>query len=178
MVNSHQTQGTRDTSVTRHPQSPALVTAEFRLHAHLSKRSYSMKSPVCSHSPLTKRQRRMRRGTERQLSDNSTPDLTPSRTLATPHTETSVVAPTISINDFSTNDRETKSLEELEEMCTAYMVQKVASTTHSATFLDLQTYFSLYHNEPQPEPSNIIYYKVRERRRADISADSARTQSS
>ena len=40
------------------------------------------------------------------------------------------------------------------------MVQKVASTTHSATFLDLQTYFSLYHNVPEPECSSIIYYKV------------------
>ena len=117
----------RYASVTRHPQSPASATVEFRLHAHLSKRTYSMKSPVCSpgkHSPLPKRQRRMRTGTEGQLSDNSTPDLTPSRTLATPHTETSVVAPTMSINDFRTNDRETKSLEELEEMCNAYMVQK------------------------------------------------------
>ena len=105
MVKPHRTQAQlRDASVTRYPQSPASATAEFRLHAHLSKQTYSMKSPVCSpgkHSPLPKRQRRMRTGTEGQLSDNSTPDLTPSKALATPRT---VVAPTMSISDFRTND--------------------------------------------------------------------------
>ena len=120
-----------------------------------------MKSPICSpskRSPLPKRQRRMRTGTEGQTPDNSTPDHTPStcKTLAMP----SVAASTMSINAFRTNDGETRSLAELQDMCTTYMVQKVASSTHSATFLDLQTH-SLYHNVQESECSNvIIYYKV------------------
>ena len=49
---------------------------------------------------------------------------------------------------------------ELREMCNEYMLQKVASTTHAKTLIDFQTYFNLYTNQPPPEYSNIIYYKV------------------
>ena len=31
---------------------------------------------------------------------------------------------------------------------------------HTETMIDLQTYFNLYTNQPPPEISNIMYYKV------------------
>ena len=56
-------------SRTRHPDTPAaaMETLETRYQACLSKRSYSIRSPVNSpgkRSPLPKRKRRMRTGTE------------------------------------------------------------------------------------------------------------------
>lgn len=152
---------TVDTSATRHSETPALALLESRLHAHLSKRMYSMKSPTSTpgkHSPLPKCQRRMRTGTEGQINVGTSEHI-PSCTLTTPHFETPVTTPTVSI-DFRMNVTEEKSLTDLKEVCNTYMVQKVASTTHSTTFLDLQSYLSVYHNLPQPERSNVIYYKV------------------
>ena len=40
------------------------------------------------------------------------------------------------------------------------MLQKVASTTHTKTLIDFQTYFNLYTNQPSPECLNVIYYQV------------------
>lgn len=41
------------------------------------------------------------------------------------------------------------------------MLQKVACTTHTEIFIDLQTYFNLYTNQLPPEISNIIYLSQR-----------------
>ena len=49
---------------------------------------------------------------------------------------------------------------EVKEICNGYMLQKVASTTHTKTLIDFQTYFNLYTNQPSPECSNVIYYQV------------------
>lgn len=62
--------------------------------------------------------------------------------------------------NFRLTEEESKSVLQLREMCNEYMLQKVASTTHTKTLIDFQTYFNLYNNQPPPECSNIIYYEV------------------
>ena len=44
------------------------------------------------------------------------------------------------------------------------MLLKVASTTHENTLIDFTTYFSLSNQVPQPEQSNIIFFKVLDQR--------------
>ena len=47
------------------------------------------------------------------------------------------------------------------------MLLKVASTTHENTLIDFTTYFSLSNQVPQPEQSNIIFFKVLDQRCED-----------
>ena len=44
------------------------------------------------------------------------------------------------------------------------MLLKVASTTHSETLINFNTYFSLRNMLTQPERSNIIYFNVLDQR--------------
>ena len=121
-----------------------------------------MLSPINSpgkRSPLPKRQRRMRTGTEGSRVNNTNQLPSSTCTCIPTHTETQQ-KPTMSITDFRLNEKESESLVQVRKMCSEYMLQKVASTKHSKTLIDLQTYFSLSTNLPQPEASNIIYYKV------------------
>ena len=121
-----------------------------------------MLSPINSpgkRSPLPKRQRRMRTGTEGSRVNNTNQLPSSACTCIPTHTETQQ-KPTMSITDFRLNEKESESLVQVRKMCSEYMLQKVASTKHSKTLIDLQTYFSLSTNLSQPEASNIIYYKV------------------
>ena len=52
------------------------------------------------------------------------------------------------------------TLDKTRKVSEQYMLFKVATTTHTDVLIDFQTYFSLSNNVPQPECSNIIYYKV------------------
>ena len=154
---------TQDESI-RHPTNPPSPTLETVLHTHLSKRRYSMQSPLNSpgkHSPLPKRCRRMRTGTEGKDSSATSSSPSPSSTSCMPNNNiTRQQLPTLTIANFRLNEEEAKSMLELREICNKYMLQKVASNTHTETLIDLQTYFNLYTNQPPPEISNIIYYKV------------------
>ena len=154
---------TENETSTRHPRTPASGMLDTRLQACLSKRSHSTQSPINSpgkHSPAPKRRRRMRTGTEgKQFSTDRSNQLSPSTCISNTM-GTVLQQPTLSIANFRLTEEESKSMLQLREMCNEYMLQKVASTTHTKTLIDFQTYFNLYNNQSPPECSNIIYYEV------------------
>lgn len=67
---------------------------------------------------------------------------------------------TVTINDFKLQTNETKATQELSEIASKYILQRVASSTSSTVLIDFQTYFTLYNDLQSPECSNIIYYQV------------------
>lgn len=161
-----------DTDVlpTRHPNSPATGTLESRFQERLStcKRSYSTRSLGNSPSkcsPIPKRQRRMRTGIEGAI--RNLRDQLASSSSSSPgdyRCQTQPQKPALTIKDFHLSDQEDMVLGKLKEMSTQYILQKVASSDHSKTLIDLQTYFSLSNNLPTPECSNVIYFKVLDQR--------------
>ena len=161
---STHTQATNtENELIRHPQTPASATLETRLQACLSKRSHSTQSPINSpgkHSPAPKRRRWMRTGTEEKQTSTDTSNQSPPSTCTPNAIDSQLQNPNLSIGNFRLTEEESKSMAQLREMCNEYMLQKMASTTHAKTLIDFQTYFNLYNNQPPPECSNIIYYKV------------------
>ena len=149
-------------SARRHPDTPAVRTLETRFQASLSKRSYSTRSPVSSPgkcSPLPKRLRRMRTGTEgTHIHDQLVSAHTPTQRNHQPQTQ--LQNPTLTIKDFLLTDEEDQAVKELKSMCTQYIFQKVANSDPNQTLINLQTYFSLSNNLPTPECSSVIYFKV------------------
>lgn len=146
----------------RHPCTPAMGTIETRFRVQLSKRSHSSISPLHSpnkRSPIPKRQRRMRTGTEKaaRATLQSIPTTTPRKECA--H-QTNVVKPKPTIKDFQLSDRENKAITDLKLMSTQYVLLKVAGNEQNETILDHQSYFNLSNNLSKPECSNIIYFKV------------------
>ena len=137
-------------------------TLETRFQASLSKRSYSTRSPVSSPgkcSPLPKRLRRMRTGTEgTHIHDQLVSAHTPTQRNHQPQTQ--LQNPTLTIKDFLLTDEEDQAVKELKSMCTQYIFQKVANSDPNQTLINLQTYFSLSSNLPRPECSSVIYFKV------------------
>ena len=70
--------------------------------------------------------------------------------------------PNVNITAFQLKSNENK---EFKKMSTNYnMLLKIASTTHGNTLIDFTTYFSLSNQVPQPEQSNIIFFKVLDQR--------------
>ena len=148
-------------------QEPGNLAIETN-EASLSKRLYSTRSPLInSHgtsrtrqSPVPKRQRRMRTGTE--CPRTSVFDHTSSSTLTLTTQLDSTVSNTqsISIIDFKFKSDETKGMQELSEISLQYMLQRVANSQSNKVLIDFQTYFCLYNNLPPPECSNIIYFQV------------------
>lgn len=120
----------------RHPEIPAVGSLETVLHTHLSRRGHSTLSPAKSPgkgSPLRKRQCIQR---------------------------TITGGLRLTIEDFRLSDSETKAMDELIQISTDYILQKVASSEHNITLIDLQTYYCLTANTSAPECSKIIYFKV------------------
>ena len=120
-------------SPTRHPDTPAaaMETLETRYQACLSKRSYSIRSPVNSpgkRSPLPKRKRRMRTGTEGASRNLHEQFHSSTSTQMDYQQQTPSQKPTLTIKDFQLTDKEDKALLELAEMSTQYVLQKVASS--------------------------------------------------
>ena len=69
-------------------------------------------------------------------------------------------SPILSMAQFQLSVPENKSLQQLKQMCTQYILLKNLSTVNSLSMVDLQIYYSLYKNIKNPEISNVIYYKV------------------
>ena len=152
-----------DTDVfpTRHPSSPATGTLESRFQECLStcKRSRSPGNSSSKCSPIPKRQRQMCTGIEGAI--RNLRDQLASSTSASQRdyqSQTQPRKPALTIKDFQLSDKEDMVLGKLKEMSTKYILQKVASSDHSKTLIDLQTYFSLSNNLPTPEWSNVIYF--------------------
>ena len=143
-----------------------METLEIRYRS--SKLSYSIRSPVSSpHKclPLPKRQRRMRTGIEgasRNVHDQSVS----SRTVTQREFQHQTLSqkPTLTIKDLQRSTKEGEVIEELTQMSTEYILQKVVSSEHNKMLVDLQTYYSLSNHLPTPERSNIIYFKVLDQR--------------
>ena len=144
-----------ETHQSTEPHSPALAPPEVRL----SKRLYSTRSPCTKpntpsrHSPVPKRQRRMRTGTEGACMSqklNSTPPI-----IQIDHSRQDDISnqqpPTVTINDFKLQTNETKAIQELSEIASKYILQRVASSTNSTVFINFQTYFTLYNDLQSPE---------------------------
>ena len=94
------TVSTEDESSIGHPQTSASATLETVLQARLSKRRYSTQSPLNSpgkHSPLPKRRRRMRTGTEGNESSANPSNHSPSSTCIPNNIGTQ---PTLTIANF------------------------------------------------------------------------------
>ena len=72
--------------------------------------------------------------------------------------------PKVNITASQLKSNENKALTEFKKMSTNYMLLKVASTTHENALIDFTTYFSLSNQVPQPEQSNIIFFKVLDQR--------------
>ena len=154
-----------DTDVfpTRHPSSPATGTLESRFQECLStcKRSRSPGNSSSKCSPIPKWQQQMCTGIEgaiRNLRDQLASSSSASQRDY--QSQTQPQKPALTIKDFQLSDQEDMVLRKLKEMSTQYILQKVASSDHSKTLIDLQTYFSLSNNLPTPECSNVIYFKV------------------
>ena len=151
-----------DTYTPNEPESPAPAPNEVRL----SKRLYSTRSPKGKktnnpnkHSPVPKRQRRMRTGTEGACrSQVGSPPVT-----QIDYTHDGVPSQhsiTSTINDFKLKTAETKVVQELSEIASKYILQRVASGANNKVLINFQSYFSLHNNLQSPECSNIIYYQV------------------
>ncbi len=159
-----ETTASSDTHLPTEPQSPAPAPPEVRL----SKRLYSTRSPLTKprspnrHSPVPKRQRRMRTGTEGAcMSQTSTQPIT--QTDFNRQDEPLNQQPsTVTVNDFKLQTNETKATQELSEIASKYILQRVANSTNSTVLIDFQTYFTLYNDLQSPERprTNIIYYQV------------------
>ena len=48
--------------------------------------------------------------------------------------------PTLMINDFKLQTNETKATQELSEVASKYILQRIASSTNSTVLIDFQTY--------------------------------------
>lgn len=143
----------------RHPCNSAMGTIETRFRVQLSKQSHSSISPLHSPnkcSPIPKRQRQMRTGTEKagRATLQSIPTTTPRKEYA--H-QTNVVKPKPTIKDFQLSD---KAITDLKLLSTQYVLLKFAYNEQNETILDLQSYFNLSNNLSKPECTNIIYFKV------------------
>ena len=68
--------------------------------------------------------------------------------------------PTLTLKHFQLTDQEKKALKDLRELSINYNLLKVAAVKHSKVLIDFQTYFTLFKNLQIPECSNIIYFKV------------------
>ena len=131
---------------THHPDTQAMGTLEIQFQAQITKRSHSTISPFPSpskRSPIPKQQRRMRTGTEKAV-----------------HKSNRVSEADTKNQRLPTYRHRKKTLTELEQMSTQYILLKVAASEHNETMTHLQNYFSLSKNIPKPECSNIIYFKV------------------
>ena len=128
---------------------------------NLSKRLHSSLTPYTSpakpslfRSPVPKKQRRMRTGTE-------------SKTMATtdqPLTMTGHIAnlqkPNFKLSDFLSSSTDEQSIVELRTIINQYMLLKIACTDKGKTIIDIQSYLTLSKNIKAPECSNVVYYKV------------------
>ena len=141
-------------SPTRHPDTPA-AAMETRYQACLSKRSYSIRSPVNSpgkRSPLPKRKRRMRTGTEGASRNLHEQFHSSTSTQMDYQQQTPSQKPTLTIKDFQLTDKEDKSLLELAEMFTQYVLQKVASSERNKMIIQ------------QSSNTRMLQYKVLDQR--------------
>ena len=130
----------------------------------LSKRPHLTLSPrkkTLTCSPCPKKKRRSRTGMEGGPGDemDSLPSIDRVSTL-----REALEKPKMNITAFQLKSNENKALTEFKKMSTNYMLLKVASTTHENTLIDFTTYFSLSNQVPQPEQSNIIFFKVLDQR--------------
>lgn len=132
-----------------HPKHPSK-----RLHSELTPCS-SPGKPSSSHSPVPKKQRRMRTGTE-----NSTTAVT-SQPEAMPITShiADLRKPNLKLSDFQLSTADKQSAKEISEVFDQYMLLKLASES-GGKMIDLQSYLTVAHNIEAPECSNVIYYKV------------------
>lgn len=62
--------------------------------------------------------------------------------------------------DFKFTSDETEVMQDLSEISSKYMLQRVANSQSNKVLIDFQTYFCLYNNLPFPECSNVIYFQV------------------
>ena len=143
----------------RHPE-PATSSAEIRLH---TKRPRS--APAAMTSPVRKKSRRMRTGTEGGTFRKDLSQLMPQCTQTPLKTESVHVTTnsTPRIQNFKLNDTDTKELTHLQDLMCSYVASKSAFdkiNQQDHTFIDLQSYVTLYNNLDHPETSNIIYLDV------------------
>ena len=127
---------------------------------NLLKRTYSTRSPsktTTNCSPQPKKLRRRRTGMEG--GSGSTSDSLPPVNIV-PTLREALQKPNLDMTAFHLKSEENNALKELREVSYQYMLLKVASTTHSETLINFNTYFSLRNKLTQPERSNIIYFKV------------------
>ena len=152
----------------RHPDNPAGGTLGTRLRGGVVKRSYSNCSPAHSpgkRSPLPKRHRRIRTGTEGANSNKTNQPITSGEAnqLEIQHQSHLVRSPKC-LQDFQLTDLDKKVLLKVKEVCTQYILLKVAACEQNKTLTDLQTYFTLSTNTSIPECSNIVYFTVLDQR--------------
>ena len=131
---------------------------------NLLKRTYSTRSPsktTTNYSQQPKKLRRRRTGME--CGSGSTSDSLPPVNIV-PTLREALQKPNLDMTAFHLKSEENNALKKLREVSYQYMLLKVASTTHSETLINFNTYFSLRNKLTQPERSNIIYFKVLDQR--------------
>ena len=127
-----------------------------------SKRPHSIRSPANSpgkRSPLPKKQRRMRTGTEGKRSTVTTIDRRETVIRECPII-TEMNKPTLTLDSFKLSDRERHVLTDITTLFTEYMLQKVANNDDNKTTIDIKSYLALVNSVSAPEPSIIVYFKV------------------
>ena len=139
---------------------------EIAYRCTLNRKKRARVSPFASpkqliRSPVPKKQRRPRTGTEQPTSSVESNPTSSSYQFVNACKEKIRVDKNLS--DFLPNDQETSSLNEFQEEIHTYMMQKLAldtcTTESSKTFLNLQDYLSLTRAN-HTERSNVLYLDV------------------
>ena len=139
----------------RHPE-PATASVDIRLHT-----KHPRSAPAAMKSPVRKKSRRMRTGTEGGTCRKNLSQLMP-QCIQTP-LKTITTNSTQCIQNFKLSDTDTKELTHLQDLMCSYVANKLAFdkiNKQDHTFIDLQSYVTLYNNLDHPETSNIIYLNV------------------
>jgi hypothetical protein len=145
------------------PQPLGLTDAQTSVvPAHPSKRLHSELTPSSSpskstHSPIPKKQRRMRTGTEKKTTVVATSQ--PEATPIIGHVA-DLQKPNLKLSDFQLNSTDKQSVKEIGAVFDQYMLLKVACAERRDKIIDLQSYLTVSLDIKPPERSNVIYYKV------------------
>ena len=68
------------------------------------------------------------------------------------------------MSDFLLQKEEKDAFDKLKKLSETYILLKIACNHHQKCLISLQMFYSLTHNLPSPEPSNILYFKVLDQR--------------
>ena len=138
------------------PSDPSTTLTQCkRLHSALTPCASPAKESSL-HSPVTKKQRRMRTGKENKSATHNE-----AITTATMMGHTADLRkPNLKLVDFKLSSIDKQSLQKIGGVFTQYMLLKFARTEHNETVTNLQSYLTIVNGLKAPECSNIIYYKI------------------